>query len=107
MLIQFTDLNMEVWHECISKTNLIGPQKPNAPLGAISLIYSDLSRKCLALGPFELREKNQIKTHLIKAMNQFFKKLYSEKFISISHTFGICKNSLKEEDLIQTFIFIS
>lgn len=91
----------------VSKTNLIGCQKPNAPLGAISLIYSDLSRKCVALGPFELKEKDQIETHLIKAMNQFLKEIYSKKFISISHTFGIFKNSPKEEGLIQTLIFIS
>ena len=86
---------------------IIGPPKPNAPLEAISLVYSDLSRKWLALDSFELREEDQIKTHLIKAMNQFFKKnIYSKKFISISHTSGIFKNSPKE-GLIQTFIFIS
>lgn len=45
------------------KTNLIGPKNPNAPLGAISSIYSNLSRKCLALGPFEVGKR--IKLDLI------------------------------------------
>lgn len=76
------------------------------------MIHSNLSRKLLALGSFELREETQTRSHLIKAINSFFEEEIRNlslfiRFIIISHTFGIFKNSPKEEGLIQTFIFIS
>lgn len=59
------------------------PSEGNASLGAISLMYSNLFRRCLARGPFEFGTEHLIGSRLIKAVRQFIEKVVAKKFIFI------------------------
>lgn len=51
-------------------------------------MYSDFSRKCYALGAFELRLEDPIGAPLIKALKRFVEEKVFKKSTYITHTFG-------------------